>query len=166
MVNKGQMLSVSYFRILLWGLLVMHNFLPAGTASCPKGWLSYFSNCYGLFPEQMTREEAKEECQSIGQGGHLASILSDQELAMVTRYITTQFKGVGNVWIGLKDRWRIRRWKWDDGSKTTDLHWTSGVPSIFTGSKYCAYMIELEDYKTWRDADCSEEYAFLCKMKS
>nr|XP_056702616.1 C-type lectin-like [Euleptes europaea] len=138
----------------------------AEATSCPKGWLSYVNNCYGLFPDKLTWKEAKEECSSLGQSSHLASILTDTEQTAVNTYLTSSFSGVGNIWFGLKDKWKIRRWTWEDGSKTKDYRWTSGAPSFLTGSKYCAYMIESEGFKTWQDADCSLKFAFLCKMTS
>ncbi|XP_077196600.1 C-type lection lectoxin-Enh3-like [Paroedura picta] len=158
----GQMLSFSSFRIPLWGLLITICFLEA--MSCPKGWLSSSNRCYGLFPDKVSRKEAEMECQSLSKDSHLASIISATEREEVIKYVTTSFKGVGNVWIGLRDRWRIRNWKWEDKSPANDFYWTSGAPSFFTLSKHCVYMIASEGYKTWKDSSCSETYAFLCKM--
>ncbi|XP_048358425.1 C-type lectin-like [Sphaerodactylus townsendi] len=134
--------------------------------SCPRGWLSYVSSCYGLFPDKLTWKEAEKECQALGESGHLASILSDDEQNLVVPYIKDEFQGVGNVWFGLRDRWKFRYWGWVDGSEAKDFHWTANAPKLFTSSKHCAYLIESEGYKTWQDSSCSVPYAFLCKMKA
>ncbi|XP_053112236.1 regenerating islet-derived protein 4-like [Hemicordylus capensis] len=82
-----------------------------GAATCPGGWIAYQSNCYGLFYERLSWNDAEEECQSYGHNGHLASVLNWAETDVVASYITSFHKNIGPVWIGLKDPWMTIKYR-------------------------------------------------------
>lgn len=111
----------------------MSTISPASQAGfCPREWLRYQGNCYGLFHEKLSWHEAEVRyeiskkvvknmgwitselhvlpsclqirCQSYGRGTHLASILTWSETLIVSKHISAYIneKGV-DVWIGLHD---------------------------------------------------------------
>uniref|UniRef100_A0A803TBR7 C-type lectin domain-containing protein n=1 Tax=Anolis carolinensis TaxID=28377 RepID=A0A803TBR7_ANOCA len=79
----------------------------AQAADCPKNWLSYGSHCYGYFPQELSWQSAQAQCQR--SGGHLASILDEDEHKAVATYLRqAQQLDDEDVWIGLSIPSRVR----------------------------------------------------------
>uniref|UniRef100_A0A803TTJ4 C-type lectin domain-containing protein n=1 Tax=Anolis carolinensis TaxID=28377 RepID=A0A803TTJ4_ANOCA len=101
---RSELGLVLCFHILLLGLLATSIFLNGiEAAGCPSGWLRIQEYCYGLFSVRMSWEEAETACQSFKQNCHLASIISEQEGNIISRFILTQHNPKEGVWIGLYD---------------------------------------------------------------
>ncbi|XP_062990565.1 snaclec coagulation factor IX/factor X-binding protein subunit A-like [Elgaria multicarinata webbii] len=155
----------SSFPLILFGLLIV-SFIVPGTngGSCPGGWMAYQNHCYGVFYEKLTWNAAEKECQSYN--GHLASILSWAEADLVAWHIVSNYKRLGYVWIGLRDRWKVRQFRWADDSPVKYTAWTEFEPVFLTLSKYCVFLIDFKGYKEWSTASCQEPTAYLCKFMS
>ncbi|KAL7977597.1 hypothetical protein Chor_009546 [Crotalus horridus] len=79
-------------------------------AFCPREWLRYQRNCYGLFHEKLSWHEAEIRCQRYGWGTHLASILAWPETLIVSKHISAYMKEKGvDVWMGLHDVRHVTR---------------------------------------------------------
>ncbi|KAG8517652.1 Regenerating islet-derived protein 4, partial [Galemys pyrenaicus] len=74
--------------------------------SCAAGWFYHKSHCYGYFRKMRTWSDAELECQSQGNGAHLASILSLEETTAIAKYIT-RYQKTEHVWIGLYDAKKV-----------------------------------------------------------
>ncbi|XP_061438626.1 C-type lectin BPL-like [Rhineura floridana] len=162
-----QMGSISYFCFCLFGLLTASYFLPSANAGvCPGGWMTFQSHCYGVFHEKLTWKAAEEECRSYGHKGHLASILNWAEADVVATHIVKNHKDIGHVWIGLNDHWGFRVFKWTDNSPLKYKSWMKSKPQFFTLTKYCVQLVYFKGYKEWKDVDCEQRAAYLCKFTS
>ncbi|PNJ22990.1 REG4 isoform 2 [Pongo abelii] len=71
--------------------------------SCAPGWFYHKSNCYGYFRKLRNWSDAELECQSYGNGAHLASIRSLKEASTIAEYISG-YQRSQPIWIGLHDR--------------------------------------------------------------
>nr|XP_056702625.1 regenerating islet-derived protein 4-like [Euleptes europaea] len=81
--------------------------MGVGASSCPGGWMFYQGSCYGFFQDKLSWAEAEIECQSQGRNGHLASIWSRAEGAVLARHIKMYRQECVPVWIGLHDPQRV-----------------------------------------------------------
>ncbi|KAL6044255.1 hypothetical protein STEG23_019935, partial [Scotinomys teguina] len=70
--------------------------------SCPPGWFYYKSHCYGYFRKLRSWSQAELKCQSYGNGSHLASVLNQNEVNVISRHIFGYQRNLP-VWIGLHD---------------------------------------------------------------
>ncbi|XP_077774230.1 C-type lectin-like [Podarcis muralis] len=102
---------VTYLCLL--GLLVSNSFPGARARYCSRGWLRALGNCYAYFDSLKSWSAAEcllysqIACQSHGRGTHLASIHTEQESALVAKYIYSKQKRKYNVWIGLYDPYEV-----------------------------------------------------------
>ena len=66
--------------------------------SCPSGWEKYNSNCYLLQTgsNKMAFQDAENSC--VGHGGHLASIVSSEELSYIQVMIANYHKCGNDYW--------------------------------------------------------------------
>ncbi|XP_060546882.1 C-type Lectin CRL-like [Pantherophis guttatus] len=154
------MRPLAYIRLWLLGF-----FMAASQAGfCPREWLRYQRNCYGLFHEKLSWHEAEIRCQSYGRGTHLASILTWPETLIVAKHISAYIneKGV-DVWIGLHDVRHNRIWRWTDESAFNYKNWMRGEPNNLWNSEYCVALRAAAVYKGWIDAVCMKKKAFICK---
>ncbi|XP_048356769.1 C-type lectin-like isoform X5 [Sphaerodactylus townsendi] len=156
---------------LPWFSLVFFGFLIAGpcsrgveAVSCPGGWIFYQGSCYGFFQDKMSWAEAEIDCQSQGTNGHLASISSKAEGAVLARHIKAFLQGCQHVWIGLHDPQRNRRWRWSDRSIFNYRAWNTGEPSNFENDEYCVELLCDSGYLTWNDQNCKDESPYVCKF--
>ncbi|XP_002928439.1 regenerating islet-derived protein 4 [Ailuropoda melanoleuca] len=129
--------------------------------SCAPGWFYYMSNCYGYFRKLRSWSEAEFECQSYGNGAHLASLQSTDEAITVAKYITG-YQRNQPVWIGLHDPEKRQQWQWIDGAFYIYKSWAGASEH---GNKYCAEMSSKNDFLTWESNHCSERHHFLCKYR-
>ncbi|XP_025727948.1 regenerating islet-derived protein 4 [Callorhinus ursinus] len=129
--------------------------------SCAPGWFYYLSNCYGYFRKLRSWSEAELECQSYGNGAHLASLQSVKEATTVAKYITGYQKNQP-VWIGLHDPQKKQQWQWIDGAFYVYRSWSDASRHR---DKYCAAMSFKNDFLTWESNECSKHQHFLCKYR-
>ncbi|XP_004618168.2 regenerating islet-derived protein 4 [Sorex araneus] len=129
--------------------------------SCATGWFYHNSNCYGYFRKSRNWHEAELECQSHGNGAHLASVLSAKEASTIAGYIAG-YQKVKSVWIGLHDPQKRQQWKWIDGAMYLYRTWSG---KFARGDKYCAEMNYHNNFLSWTSNDCSKRQHFLCKYR-
>ncbi|KAM5257150.1 regenerating islet-derived protein 4 [Ctenodactylus gundi] len=129
--------------------------------SCATGWFYYKSNCYGYFRKLRNWSQAELECQSYGNGAHLASIMSLKEARIIAAYIKS-YQRNQPIWIGLHEPQKRDQWQWLDGA--TDLYRSWSGRSIGE-SKHCAEISHSKDFLTWDKNDCNKRQHFLCKYR-
>ncbi|XP_048356131.1 C-type lectin-like [Sphaerodactylus townsendi] len=156
---------------LPWFALVFFGFLIAGPCprgvqamSCPGGWMFYGGSCYGLFQDKMSWAEAEIDCQSQGTNGHLASISTKAEGAVLARHIKASQQDCQNVWIGLHDPQRNRHWRWSDWSIVSYRPWVPGGPDNAGNKEYCVELSCDKDYLAWNDVNCKSENWYVCEF--
>ncbi|XP_048356767.1 lithostathine-1-like isoform X3 [Sphaerodactylus townsendi] len=157
--------------LLPWVTLAFCGFLVAGpgprgvaASSCPGGWMFYGGSCYGLLQDKMSWAEAEIDCQSQGTNGHLASISSKAEGAVLAKHIKASQQDCQNVWIGLHDPQRNRRWRWSDRSIVNYRPWAAGEPSNSANNEYCVELSCHTGYVAWNDENCKSERSYVCKF--
>lgn len=88
----------------------------------------YNGHCYKLFNNGMTWEQAKAACER--QGGHLVSITSTQEQAVVENLLRSK-GNKNNYWLGAYRNGSA--WAWVTGERFSYTHWSGGQPDNFRG---------------------------------
>ncbi|XP_062049500.1 regenerating islet-derived protein 4 isoform X2 [Lepus europaeus] len=105
--------------------------------------------------------DGRLECQSYGNGTHLASILNAKEASVIAKYISG-FQRNQPVWIGLRDLQKNQRWQWIDGTTYVNGSW-AGQPQ--GENKHCAEVNHRNRFLTWNSNECSLRQHFLCKYQ-
>ncbi|XP_060100623.1 C-type lectin-like [Heteronotia binoei] len=153
---------LSCFSLAFLGFLIVSG---VGAISCPSGWLFYQGNCYGLFQDKLTWAEAEIDCQSQSHNGHLASIASQAEGAVLAKHIKASQQDCVTVWIGLHDPQKNGRWRWSDRSLVSYKPWLTGQPDNYKQQEYCTELRCDEEYLSWNDVICKTELPYLCKFE-
>lgn len=87
------------------------------------GWSRVHDSCYRLLRGSMTHSTAKAHC--IVNGGRLALISSDEELAAVQAYIKSEGLRPPNItWVDGSDAEKEGVWRTSAGDVMTYLGWT------------------------------------------
>ncbi|XP_076990816.1 lithostathine-1-alpha [Tamandua tetradactyla] len=137
--------------------------LPSARISCPEGANAHGAYCYFFNTERLTWVEADLFCQNMNSG-HLVSVLNQAEGAFVASLIKESSTQDYNVWVGLYDPKKNRRWHWISGSLFSYKAWTTGAPSS-TNPGYCVSLASNTGFLKWKDVNCESAFSFVCKFK-
>ncbi|XP_031236746.1 lithostathine-1 [Mastomys coucha] len=137
--------------------------LPSARISCPEGSNAYSSYCYYFIEDRLTWADADLYCQNMNSG-NLVSILSQAEGNFVASLVKESGTTDANVWSGLHDPKRNRRWHWSSGSLFLYKAWATGSPNS-SNRGYCASLTSNTGYKRWKDDNCDAQYSFVCKFR-
>nr|XP_028602783.1 rheacalcin-2-like isoform X1 [Podarcis muralis] len=162
---------ISCFHCVLLGLLAT-DFFPRGTKAveCPTGWLLHGAYCYGVFSAKLSWKEADEDCMAYSKRGHLASILSSSQGAMISSHLQTledEEDFPTGIWIGLHDPNKKGYWKWADRSILNYSPWSKEEVLLEPGTPTkggCVYLSARTDFAKFHIAPCSEKMRYMCKM--
>uniref|UniRef100_A0A7N4NZE3 C-type lectin domain-containing protein n=1 Tax=Sarcophilus harrisii TaxID=9305 RepID=A0A7N4NZE3_SARHA len=113
---------------------------PLARSSCPEGFSSFGSHCYGLIRYEETWSVAELLCQDY-PSGHLVSLLSEAETRFVATMIAENGGSQKPIWIGLHDPQENRRWRWSSGGLFLFQSWDKGAPSQ-TNPNYCVILTQ------------------------
>ncbi|XP_036090915.1 regenerating islet-derived protein 4 isoform X2 [Rousettus aegyptiacus] len=129
--------------------------------SCATGWFYYKSNCYGYFRKLRSWSDSELECQSYGNGAHLASVSNAKEASVIAKYIRSYQRTIP-VWIGLHDLQKRQLWQWIDGTVYLYKAWSGKAAA---GDQHCMGISASEDFLSWNTAPCNRRQHFLCKYR-
>jgi len=128
---------------------------------------------YQIFDCPMTWNDAEEMCKSNmvvrGRpvlGGHLVSILSQEDSDWLKFQLEMHYGRAVGVWIGMK-RAPHRSTacpdpeKWTDGSDLSYTNYLDGQPNCRWPGEDCYHIIDNEH---WNDAECQTTMRFVCKV--
>ena len=142
-------------------------FAFVGSTRCPSGWppslLSAHDtngNCYIRMPTAKNFTAAEDNCRV--QGGHLASIASDNENDIVRNLNNTQ------IWIGLNDRDEEDTFVWTDSSSYNYTMWVepNEPNNEGNGKEGPANCVRMTSSGKWRDTLCSDNLAYVCEISA
>ncbi|XP_074140793.1 lithostathine-like [Sminthopsis crassicaudata] len=137
---------------------------PSARSSCPEGFSSFDSHCYGLIRQEETWSFAELLCQDY-PSGHLVSLISEAETRFVATMIAERGGSRKPIWIGLHDPQENRRWRWSSGSLFLFQSWDKGAPSQ-TNPNYCVILTQDSAFKAWKDELCQVKLPYICKFKA
>ncbi|MFX0015750.1 MAG: NosD domain-containing protein [Promethearchaeota archaeon] len=121
----------------------------------PLKTLRYNGHEYHLLPFDRTWADAKADCEA--RGGHLVTITSPQENAMVTELLSGY-----SAWIGLTDENTEREWQWVTGEAVTYTNWGWGQPDDSDGEDGEDYA-EIYGDGEWNDFPGSRYLYYVCE---
>ena len=108
---------------------------------------------YKLYLQWKTWSDAEAHCRE--EGGHLASVLSEEEQDEVK----TAIGGESYTWIGATKEEAV--WRWSDGSPWGYHKWDVEMGN--TGDeRNCVFISRNQGY-TWWDYSCTDTNPFLCQ---
>uniref|UniRef100_A0A665TLN8 Asialoglycoprotein receptor-like 1 n=1 Tax=Echeneis naucrates TaxID=173247 RepID=A0A665TLN8_ECHNA len=117
------------------------------------GWVSFQSKCYLMSTSTVTWSKAESLCQSVR--GHLLVLNSVEELDFISNVAEARY----SYWIGLVEH-EEGHWTWVDG---TDFNTTPTVNGEDCGQLHPSYR---NQRKLWNDADCGQQYYYICESES
>nr|XP_060632273.1 lithostathine-1-beta-like [Anolis sagrei ordinatus] len=113
---------------------------------CPAGTLYSRNVCYEYLEEEVTWQDAEDYCQ-FWRAGHLASIQSDKEENIISKYIK-QTNSPSRVWIGFHATpvSSKLKWGWADGFAYPpgSALWDNRKPSTTLSSSRCAALCNVQ----------------------
>nr|QNH72436.1 toxin candidate TRINITY_DN23930_c0_g1_i1.p1 [Pachycerianthus borealis] len=124
---------------------------------CNEGWSLYDGNCYKQNPDCATFQLAEDYC--VSQGGHLASIHSEEENQFVASFPLSTNE---LMWIGFNDLDEENTFVWTDGTDTDYTKWYTGEPNNVLDLQHCVVLIKFLENK-WGDIKCTECKVSVCK---
>ncbi|XP_034984492.2 C-type lectin lectoxin-Thr1-like [Zootoca vivipara] len=146
--------------------LIAAPFSRAAEASwCHMDWFPYGGYCYKLFSNKLTWAEAEVACQYYFPYGHLASIHSIHQSAVLAEYIMKYHKDGTSVWIGLHDPLKNRQWRWTDWSSNRYKNWNAGEPNNNNNNENCVELWADTGYLKWNDENCRSDRPYLCQYR-
>ncbi|KAM6436423.1 rheacalcin-1-like [Liasis olivaceus] len=158
---------ISSFRCFFVVLLIFSFILQAFMYWCPKGWMNYRYSCYGYHQEHLSWHDAEADCYSYDVHGHLASILSHNEMQLISRWILKTFKTGKPIWIGMYSAGAgmlRRRWRWIDLAAVHYTNWKESEPDNRNNTEHCVMMSYQSGTLQWSDTNCSLPLSYLCKI--
>jgi len=154
---------------LLSALLLAHP-VPTFGSKCPdETWEMPSTDdrwCYKKFPDTpMPMDDAESYCR--GFGGHLASLLSQEEQNFAMQVLTfrTTFD---DYWIGMRQKNGsqnddLSAFEWTDGSAVKYEYFSTGKANSNDGLQKCVVM---HGGWWWVSKDCAVRERFICKVAS
>ncbi|XP_004713903.1 lithostathine-1-alpha-like isoform X3 [Echinops telfairi] len=158
------LLSCLMFLSQVQGLSVAQTEFPSARISCPEGSNAYGSYCYYFNEYPETWVDADLFCQNM-HSGHLVSVLNQAEAKFVASLIKESGTNDRNVWVGLHDPKKNRRWHWSSGSLVSYKAWAVGAPSSVNPG-YCVSLTSNTGFQQWKDQQCEASFSFVCKFKN
>ncbi|XP_070610685.1 C-type Lectin CRL-like isoform X2 [Erythrolamprus reginae] len=142
---------------------------PARTVCSPEAFALKSRSrwyCYKFYDDQLTFEEAEQECQFRWKG-HLASFNSETQAKSIGAYVAQKNLKQDSVWIGFREGEGLNgrtKWLWTDGSAVPYTNLSGKKPDNCSSStELCASLSPQSGQ--WNKQDCNRELAFLCKWK-
>eukprot|EP00961_Rhodomonas_salina_P019557 263361-Rhodomonas_salina.1 len=114
---------------------------------------------YSPKDETATWTDAEAFCVELG--GHLASIISEGDQALVQQLAIN----VGStVWIGFNDKTTEGTFAWSDVSAAEYTNWNGGEPNDFGNGEDCTEF--RSEGGRWNDNSCERTFHFVCSKGS
>ena len=176
--NKNQVLELHQFSASFGGTLKQTNpilfytisnkqiYLLGSTCdndkcvkACENGWEKHGTHCYLWVTENRNWTDAEGFCQK--EGGHLASVASDETMGFVL--LGAHKRGLNDVWLGGNDIAQEGEWSWTDCTPWDVDFWAPGQPST---DGHCLHYSKT--VYPWNDRGCNDERGmdgFLCSKK-
>ncbi len=132
----------------------------------PTGAVEFNGHYYYVYEVDFvnSQAEATEYCKN--QGGHLATITSQEENDFLYSYIAQE--GYASAYFGLSDTVSEGDWIWNSGEEVTYTNWHSGEPNSENPNEdYVMFYYKYLD-GTWNDGDFGGKTvkggkAFICE---
>ncbi|XP_014878944.1 lactose-binding lectin l-2-like [Poecilia latipinna] len=86
-----------------------------GDFTCPDGWTMHSTQCLLFVPQNMTWNEAKENCASKGEGS-LAAVYDEIQAEEIYKEMESAGHHGGPVWVGGSKTSEDPSWSWVDSS--------------------------------------------------
>ncbi|XP_059175714.1 macrophage mannose receptor 1-like [Physella acuta] len=133
------------------------NNVSSDSLECISNTATMFdNNCYELFTNEMSWNEAKRYCSNFNGTRILAKVSSPS----VLRYLNSLRPSYTRVWLGGNDQLQEGKWVWTDGTKANlTTMWGYGEPNNLDGNQDC---LEIVVDGTLNDYDCAQTFSFIC----
>jgi len=133
---------------------------PLPSAPCPG--LIFGGSCYGFFAEQLSWDAAEARC--VAWGGHLASVESSEEDAVLGAWpalVGIGFLDGSGLWLGGTDAQRDGDFRWWGDRPLSFVGWASDQPNDGQGVD----CIEKRNDATrrWYDRRCTDGERYVCE---
>ena len=183
---------VVYSLILATTTVPHSRHFPQTNGGCYPLWSRFNDNCYRLFGDPMTWQDAENYCQRYevnDQVAHLVSIHGKKENDFVyemwqstiiepgldKKEFEPDVNRANGLWIGLEDREIESKWHWADNSTThgfNNWRWYQPNNEDWDGTgvgEDCAHILQHSWpffwwYGDWNDTTCDRLMPFVCEM--
>lgn len=111
-------------------------------------------HCYMLFNQSQNWDAAVAECETVGDGVHLATVTGDSENAVLNNLAGTE------VWIGGTDMDVEMTFEWITGETFDFTNWRGGEPN--GGDEDCI-VFQGQLNGVWDDRPCGNGHPIVCE---
>ena len=129
-----------------------------------EGWqeeVTFRKTSWGFKLHRERKSWADAETHCRGEGGHLASIVSEEDARLVMALAEEAEEGL--IWLGGTDQEQEGDWLWRDGSRWNYEQWQEGGYGSQGDKENC---LVLAFAQIWRDYACTSTYPFICQAKA
>ncbi|XP_022801547.1 alpha-N-acetylgalactosamine-specific lectin-like isoform X1 [Stylophora pistillata] len=144
--------------------------LGSCSAECDQGWKSFNSNCFKMFEEKKSWDDAKSHCEETG--AHLVKIESaDENIFLLNSFLQLLSNETNReAWTGLSDKMEEGEFVWTDGSTPEYTNWAAEQPNDEDDQQDCAEIANgvfwpggLPQIGVWNDFQCKRALMFICE---
>lgn len=152
--NGQSVMKGKRMRAMVIGLLIVIGLCSGCLTTARRDAVNYKGHWYKFFDEQVTFEEAKQRCKTIG--GHLVYVNDAAENSFVFDLTLGR-----SAWIGAWLKQTPREWCWLDGTKMEYQIWNEGQPQD-DWNQPCA-TIAFRRTEKWEDHFAGYKTGFVCE---
>ncbi|KAL4221831.1 hypothetical protein ACF0H5_020085 [Mactra antiquata] len=153
--------------IIVYVFVALACYIEVSNA-CDPGWAGFGDSCYKVFKSPvLTWQNARDHCKHLGNGAHLAIVMSNEENNFLLNMLrNTQFSDTNmQVWMDGNDLATEGTFIWEATGEGLEIaDWGPNEPNQNGGNEDCLTFFGMYQFH-WNDEHCDRKFPFVCERE-